>query len=103
MSSRRTGAGRPGWLVEGISDYIRFFKFEPGKLGRINARTAHYDGSYRVSAAFLAYLTEKYDKEIVKKLNALLREGRYEENAFQKLTGKPLKELDEEWRATLKP
>ena len=47
---------RPGWLVEGISDYIRFFKFEPGKLGRINARTAHYDGSYRVSAAFLAYL-----------------------------------------------
>ena len=38
----------PGWLVEGVSDYIRFFKFEPGKIGRINARTAHYNGSYRV-------------------------------------------------------
>ena len=33
----------------------------------------------------------------------MMREGRYEENVFQKLTGKPLRELDEEWRATLKP
>lgn len=31
------GRDNPGWLVEGVSDYIRFFKFEPGKLGRINA------------------------------------------------------------------
>jgi hypothetical protein len=94
---------RPGWLVEGISDYVRFFKYEPGKLGRINPRTARYNGSYRVSAAFLAYLVGKYDKDIVRKLNGMMREGRYEEDAFQKLTGKPLRELDEEWRATLKP
>ena len=32
VQAYRRGA-RPGWLVEGISDYIRFFKFEPGKLG----------------------------------------------------------------------
>jgi hypothetical protein len=94
---------RPGWLVEGISDYVRFFKYEPGKLGQIDPRTAHYNGSYRVSAAFLAYLVAKYDKDIVRKLNGMLREGRYEEDAFQKLTGKPLRELDEEWRATLRP
>lgn len=94
---------KPGWLQEGISDYVRFFKYEPGKLGRINARTAHYDNSYRVSAAFLAYLVEKYDNEIVLKLNAALREGRYEDNMFMRLTGKPLGELDDEWRATLKP
>jgi hypothetical protein len=94
---------RPGWLVEGVSDYIRFFKFEPGTLGRINPRTAHYNGSYRVSAAFLAYLVAKYDKDIVRKLNGMMREGHYEEDAFQKLTGKPLRELDDEWRATLKP
>jgi hypothetical protein len=91
----------PGWLVEGISDYIRFFKFEPGKLGRINAETAHYDRSYRVSAAFLAYLVEKYDKDLVRKLNAMMREGRYEDNEFQRLTGKTLGQLDDEWRATL--
>ena len=57
------GRGNPGWLVEGVSDYIRFFKFEPGKIGRINPERAHYNGSYRVTAAFLAYITDKYDKQ----------------------------------------
>lgn len=93
--------GNPGWLVEGIADYIRFFKYEPGKLGRINPRRARYDGSYRVSAAFLAYLTKKYDKQIVRKLNKMMREGEYKKEVFQKLTGKTLEQLGEEWRATL--
>jgi hypothetical protein len=96
------GRGNPGWLVEGIADYERFFKYEPGKLGPINPNRARYDGSYRVSAAFLAYLSEKYDKEIVRKLNAALREGKYSEELFKRLTGKTVTELDEEWRASLK-
>lgn len=93
--------GNPGWLVEGIADYIRFFKYEPGKLGRISPQHARYDGSYRVTAAFLAYLTEKYDKLIVRKLNTMMREGEYKEEIFQKLTGKTLEQLGEEWRASL--
>jgi hypothetical protein len=93
----------PSWLVEGVSDYVRFFKFEPGNLGRINAKRAHYNSSYRVTAAFLAYLTDNYDKEIVRKLNTLMRKGQYKEAVFQELTGKPVKDLDEEWRATLGP
>lgn len=93
--------GNPGWLVEGIADYIRFFKYEPGKLGRINPRRARYDGSYRVSAAFLAYLTEKYDKDIVRKLNKMMRQGEYKKELFQKWTGKTLEQLGEEWRTTL--
>ncbi len=94
--------GNPGWLVEGVADYVRFFKFEPGKLGQIDPNRAHYDGSYRVTAAFLAYLTEKYDKHLVRKLNKLMREGSYKPEVFQELTGKTLDELDTEWRATLK-
>ncbi|HWB13832.1 MAG TPA: basic secretory protein-like protein [Pirellulales bacterium] len=97
------GRRNPGWLVEGVADYVRFFKFEPGNLGLIDARRAHYDGSYRVSAAFLAFLVEKYDKEIVRKLNQLLRAGEYREGTFKELTGKSLDELDDEWRATLSP
>jgi hypothetical protein len=93
--------GNPGWLVEGVADYERFFKYEPGKIGPLNPRRARYDGSYRVTAAFLAYLTEKHDKEIVRKLNAAMRAGKYKEELFQEITGKPLKELDEEWRAAL--
>src|SRR5439155_19358824 len=92
----------PSWLVEGIADYVRFFKYEPGKVGPINPDRARYNGSYRVSAAFLAYLTEKYDKEIVRKLNRLMREGEYREEAFKALTGKTVQELDKEWRAALR-
>lgn len=91
----------PGWLVEGIADYIRFFKYEPGKLGKINAQRARYDGSYRVSAAFLAYVTQKYDKGLVLKLNKAMREGEYKESIWQALTKKTLQELGDEWRATL--
>jgi hypothetical protein len=98
---RYRSRNNPGWLVEGVSDYVRFFKYEPGNLGRINPDRAHFDGSYRTTAAFLAYLTEKYDKQIVLKLNALMREGKYTKETFKQLTGKTEKELDDEWRATL--
>jgi hypothetical protein len=91
----------PGWLVEGVADYVRFFKFEPGNLGKIDAQRAHYNGSYRVSAAFLAYLVEKYDQDLVRKLNTLMRAGEYRDEVFKELTGKNLDALDEEWRATL--
>jgi hypothetical protein len=96
------GGGNPGWLVEGVSDFIRFFKFEPGKIGRINADRAHYNGNYRVTAAFLAFVAEKYDKQLVLKLNKLMREGHYKKDIFHELTGKGLEELDKEWRAKLK-
>jgi hypothetical protein len=99
---RYRGPNRPTWLVEGVADYIRFFKYEPGKLGRINASRAHYNGSYRVTAAFLAYVTEKHDKEVVRKVNKALREGQYKDEIFKTLTGKTVQELDEEWRATLR-
>lgn len=95
------GAG-PTWLVEGVADYVRFIKYEPANLGPINPKTAHYNSSYRVSAAFLGYLADKYDQQIVLKLNALMRAGEYKESAFADLTGKPVRELDEEWRATLR-
>jgi hypothetical protein len=98
---RYRSRNNPGWLVEGVSDYVRFFKFEPGKLGRIDPKRAHYDGSYRTTAAFLAYVTDKYDKHLVQKLNAMMREGKYTKDAFKQLTGKTETELDEEWRATL--
>jgi hypothetical protein len=92
----------PGWLIEGVADWVRFFKYEPGKLGRINPDRARYDGSYRVTAAFLNHVSEKYDKELVRKLNKALREGEYKDELWKELTKKTAKELDEEWRATLK-
>ncbi|MBO0698707.1 MAG: discoidin domain-containing protein [Zavarzinella sp.] len=90
----------PGWLTEGIADYIRFFKFEPGKVGRINPDRARYNDSYRVSASFLDYATQKYDKELVRKLNKALREGEYTEDLWKEFTKKTVQELEKEWRAS---
>jgi hypothetical protein len=105
---RSTRATRtPGWLVEGIADYIRWFLFEPEKHGaEITARNlaqARYDASYRITGNFLNWVTQKYDPEIVGKLNAAAREGRYAESMWRERTGKELKELGEEWREAQSP
>ncbi len=96
------GARNPGWLVEGLDDYIRYFVFEPGKNHPIDPDRARYNAGYGVSAAFLSYVTETYKKDLIAQLNRLMREGTYTESTFQELTGKNLSELDEEWRQTLK-
>ena len=91
----------PGWLVEGVADYIRFFQYEPENIGRFNTKAARFDGNYRVSARFINYVSEKYDKDLVLKLNKAMRAGDYSEDLFKEYTGKTLPELDEEWRASL--
>ncbi|HEX4590144.1 MAG TPA: basic secretory protein-like protein, partial [Gemmataceae bacterium] len=98
----RRGNGRDvGWLVEGIPDYLRFFKYEPGKIGPIDRVEWKYNGAYRQSAHFLNYVTERYDKEIVRKINAALREGKYKPELWKEYTKKPLEELAKEWKESL--
>lgn len=95
----------PGWLVEGIPDYIRWYLYEPQSHGAdITARSlsrARFDGSYRVSANFLNYVKTKYDKDLIRKLNAALREGSYSSDIWKKLTGKTVDELNDEWKENL--
>jgi hypothetical protein len=99
----RGGNRNPGWLVEGIADYVRFFKYEPGKIGPLrNPDRMHYTDAYRTTARFLNYVTEKYDKQLVKKLNAAMRQGKYSDDLFKDYTGKTVTELDDEWRASMK-
>jgi hypothetical protein len=103
---RRPNANRnPGWLVEGLCDYIRWYKYEPQTHGAdINARRlsrANYDGSYRVTGNFLNWVTDHYDKTLVRDLNAAMREGKYTDDIWKKLTGKTADELNTEWKADL--
>jgi hypothetical protein len=93
----------PGWLVEGIPDYIRWFKYEPEKHGADirNPDRAKYDASYRVSANFLNFVTDHADKEIVPQLNVAMRQGKYSEDLWKKLTGKTVQELADEWKKSL--
>jgi hypothetical protein len=92
----------PGWIVEGIPDYIRWFLYEPQTKGaEITSRNlarAKYDASYRITGNFIDWVVRKYDKDIVRKLNAEARAGRYKEELWKDYTGKTLPELGEEWR-----
>ena len=91
----------PGWLVEGVADYVRFWQYEPGKAGKLAPEKAQYDESYRTTAAFLAYVTEKHDPKLVTKLNALMREVKYDAKAWKTLTGKDVEELNRDWKESL--
>ena len=98
----------PGWLVEGISDYIRWFLYEPQSHGADGTWlrshrdvSLKYDASYRVTANFLNYVVEHHDpnKELIAKLNAACRQGQYTDDLWRVCTGKTLAELDAEWKA----
>lgn len=92
----------PGWIVEGIPDYIRWFLYEPqtqgARITKRNLERAKYDASYRVTGNFLDWVVRTYDKDIIRKLNAAAREGRYKEELWKDFTGKTVQELGEEWR-----
>ena len=95
----------PGWLVEGIADYIRWFLYEPethgAEITSRNIAQARYDGNYRISANFLNWVTETYDKDIMRKLNAAARESSYNEDMWTKFTGHTVQELGDEWKASM--
>ena len=93
----------PGWITEGIPDYVRWFVYEPQSKGaeitKGNFGNAKYDGSYRISANFLNWVVETHDKEFISKLNAAAREGKYSEKIWKDHTGKSVEELGAEWKA----
>jgi hypothetical protein len=101
----------PGWLQEGIPDYIRWFLYEPQSHGadavyfkRRGGQTLKYDGLYRVSANFLNYVVLTYgkDKDLITKVNAACRQGKYTDDFWKEQTGKTITELNDEWNAALK-
>jgi hypothetical protein len=104
--ARRNGGTRPpGWLTEGIPDYIRWYLYEPesrgAEISQRNIPRARHDASYRVSANFLNWVIGKYDKDLIKELNAALREGRYSPEIWKQRTNKTVEELAAEWKAHL--
>lgn len=96
----------PGWLTEGIADYIRWYLYEPQSHGtdikteRAIGR-ARYNASYRVTANFLDYVSQKYDKNIVTKINADIRQGKYSDELWKTYTGKSVTELAADWKKGL--
>jgi hypothetical protein len=111
----------PSWLVEGIADYVRWFKYEPQSHGAdivwmqtlgphpgdacstvvpcIGGRfSPRYDASYRISANFLNWVSVNYDSNVVTELNADLRQGKYTRDFWKRHTNKTVRELGDEWK-----
>ena len=101
---RREGAVRnPGWLVEGLADYIRWFQYEPAsKRPHPNPEKAKYSDSYRTTGHFLDFIVREHDQDLIRKLNAMMREGKYSPDFWKDATGKTLDELGDEWKVSLK-
>ncbi|MEP7144701.1 MAG: basic secretory protein-like protein [Ferruginibacter sp.] len=93
------GNAGPGWLTEGIADYVRY------TLGVDNAGAhwslpdfspkQHYENAYRITARFLAWLEKNKLQGIVRQLDAAMRTKKYDPGIWKKLTGKSVDEL---WR-----
>ncbi len=91
----------PGWLTEGIADYVRY------EYGVNNSAAGwslpdvkpeqNYTNAYRVTARFLVWLEQRKDREIVKKLDEVMRAHTYSEGIWEKLTGKNLDALWKEY------
>lgn len=91
-------SGMPGWLTEGIADYVRF-AFGVDNVGggwslpKFSEKQS-YKNSYRITARFLAWLEYSGHKGIVKKLDRAGRDKTYDNGAiWEKLTGKNIDDL----------
>lgn len=87
--------GGPGWLVEGIADYIRIVHFEPQDPRPKLTRLASYKDAYKTTAMFLDWIEKHHATGFVVRMNASLRQGKYSDELWSKLTGKTVDEL---WR-----
>ncbi len=91
------GGSGPGWLTEGIADYVR------EKYGLANAeggwslpdynKNMNYTDAYRNTARFLIWVEQNYDKKLVKKLDKHLREKTYKPELWKEYTGHTVDEL----------
>jgi len=91
-------SGMPGWLTEGIADYIRY-AFGVDNIGggwslpKFSEKQS-YKNSYRITARFLAWLEYSGHKGIVKKLDQAGRDKAYDNGLiWEKLAGKNIDDL----------
>jgi hypothetical protein len=92
----------PGWLVEGIADYIRWYRYEPdAPRPRVDKVKSKYTDSYRVTAAFLAWVGQHYDMRLVPALDRAMRAKLDPVPEFKRLTGKDVDALWTEFVGSL--
>ena len=91
----------PGWLTEGIADYVRYVYGVNNKGARWflpDYRPGQsYKDAYRVTARFLLWVEKNKYNRIVDDLDKAMRDGTYTSQLWTKLTGKTVDELWNEY------
>lgn len=103
-----SNGGNPGWLVEGVADYLRWWVYEAvdkrPAANRINPARHKYTDSYQVTGGFLAWIVEKKQAtKLIATLNTAMREAKYRPEIFKEQTGKDLDGLWEEYKTDMAP
>jgi hypothetical protein len=93
----------PGWVTEGIADYVRWFKYEPAKRRpHVDPQHAKYTDGYQTTAAFFDWIVRTKNRSFVQRLNAAARDGKYSDELFSQYAHKPVDELWTEFIGSLK-
>ncbi len=89
--------GGPGWLTEGIADYVRYIYGVNNVKGKWTLPDYkdghHYTNSYRITARFLVWLEQTGHKTLVNQLDKASRDHVYTPELWKTITGKTLDEL----------
>jgi hypothetical protein len=98
VQSYPQGKSTPGWLVEGIADYVRWWRYEPELAAtsgrtRIDPAKSKYTDSYRTTAMWLAWCSRTHDMRLVPALDFAARNGEDPLPVFEKLCGKDAQAL----------
>jgi hypothetical protein len=93
--------GVPGWVTEGIADYVRAtegFNNVKAAWSMPDLKPDHkYTSSYRITARFFVWITQKYNKDFVKLLDNAARKRTYSDTTWTELTGKTVDALWQEY------
>ncbi|MEN6308044.1 MAG: basic secretory protein-like protein [Anaerohalosphaeraceae bacterium] len=96
--------GVPGWVVEGIADYLRWALYEgkPQNWFPLSNKANGYRDSYQVTGGFFLWLETERCPGIVNKLNTAARKGEYKDSIFTDETSASLESLWADYMADRK-
>lgn len=98
----------PGWITEGIADYLRFFVYEKNgdRTCRVNPDSSKYTDSYRTTGAFFDWIVRNRNPYFISELNAVCRKDGLPddrvEDVFKTLAGDTPEELWKEFVESLR-
>ncbi|MHC8948825.1 basic secretory protein-like protein [Sphingobacterium hungaricum] len=90
------GAG-PGWITEGIADYVRFVNGVDNAGANWSLPELkpdhHYENAYRITARFFYWIEKNVKKGTMVKLDNAMRTKTYSADFWKNQTGKTIDEL----------